>query len=169
MQRRSLRFSILAAVAALVLTSCTIYVRPFWPGDDGVELSGVIREFRPTRGSGASYFIGETIEFALRTTSSGYVTLTAIDPDGRVYVIARNVAVNAGYTLLPTPDQRVTYSAGSPRGYHRVRASFTSSRTNESSVSYQGVSGEGSWTSSISIDIRPSPIRDVAETSLWVR
>ncbi len=169
MQRKVLRFAILAAIFAMVLTSCTIYVRPSWPADSGVELSGVIREFRPTRGEGASYFVGEVIEFGLRTTSPGYVTLTGFDPDGRVYVFARNVAVGSGYTVLPTRDQRVTYSAGTPRGYHRVRASFTSTPTNESSVSYRGIYGEGEWTSSISIDIRPAPVRDVAETSLWVR
>lgn len=169
MQRKTVRFAVVAALAALILSACTIYVRPYWPADSGVELSGVIQDFRPTRGAGATYFVGETIEFAIRTSSSGFVTLTAIDPDGSVYVLSRNIAVSAGRTILPTLDQRETYSAGPPRGLHRVRASFTSNRTNESSVSYRGVSGEGNWTSSISIDIRPSPIRDVAETSLIIR
>ncbi|MBX3145017.1 MAG: DUF4384 domain-containing protein [Trueperaceae bacterium] len=169
MQAKSLRLVIAAAIAAVVLSSCTIYVRPYWPSDSGVELSGVIQDFRPTRGSGATYFVGESIEFMLRTTTSGYVTLTAIDPDGRVYVLARNVFVEGGRNILPTPSQRVTYSAGTPRGFHRVRASFTSNRTSESSVSYQGIYGEGNWTSSISVDIRPSPVRDVSETTLYIR
>ncbi len=169
MQRKSIRLLIAAVLAAIVLSSCTIYVKPYWPSDSGVELSGVIQDFRPTRGSGATYFVGESIEFVIRTTHPGYVTLTAIDPDGRVYVLARNVYVDGGRTILPTPSQRVVYSAGTPRGFHRVRASFTSDRTSESSVSYQGVYGEGNWTSSISVDIRPSPVRDVSETSLYIR
>lgn len=157
--------SLLAALA-LLMSACTVTIRP--SASIGVELNPIISDFRPTRGVGAVYRVGEQIEFLVTTNQPGYVTLTAIDPDGTVYVLSRNIRVQGGSTVLPTVEQRVTYNAAPPRGFHRVRASFTSGPTS-GSVVYRGRSGEGAWSSAINVEIRDFPTRDVAETNLNIR
>lgn len=167
---RLLRLAPLGALLALVLSACTIYVRPGGPVAVGVPLDNVIVDFQPTRGAGATYRVGDRIEFRIRTTQSGYVTLSAMDPDGRVYVFARNIYVPAHRTvILPTADMRVSFNAAPPRGLHRIRASFTSARTDPSHVHYIGRHGEGAWTTAIEVDIRGYPVRDVAVTTLTIR
>jgi len=169
-QYRLLRLAPFALVLSLALSACSIYVRPGTPARFGVPLDNVITSFEPTRGAGATYFLGDGIEFRIRTRDSGYVTLSAMDPDGRVYVFARNIYVPANRTvILPTSEMRVSFSAAPPRGLHRIRASFTSTRTNPSHVRYSGRHGEGDWTSAIEIDIRGYPVRDVAVTTLYIR
>lgn len=167
MKLRRLRSLLVIAVIALMATACTVIVQP-GTVDLGTELDGVIVDFRPTRGVGAFYGVGEEIQFLIQTSSPGYVTLTAIDPDGSVYVLSRNIAVPGGSVVLPTAEQRVTYNAAPPRGFHRVRASFTSTRTPES-VIYSGRRGDGEWSNAISIEINPAPLRDVRETNLTIR
>ena len=78
------------------LSACSVYVTP----DDGVgrvgygiELGEVMTGFAPGRGEGATYYVGETITFLVRSREAGYLTLTAIDPDGLVYVFARNIPI----------------------------------------------------------------------------
>ena len=167
---RLLRLAPFALVLSLALSACSIYVRPGASVSVGVPLDNVITVFQPTRGSGATYFVGDGIEFRIRTRDSGYVTLSAMDPDGRVYVFARNIYVPANRTtILPTPAMRVAFSAAPPRGLHRIRASFTSAATNPDHVRYNGRHGEGDWTSAIQIDIRGYPVRDVAVTTLYIR
>lgn len=167
MRLRRMRTLISVALVAVVASACTVVVQP-GQTSIGVELNNVIVDFRPTRGVGAAYGIGEEIQFLIQTSSPGYVTLSAIDPDGTVYILSRNIAVPGGSVVLPTPEQRVTYNAAPPRGFHRVRASFTSTRTPES-VIYSGRHGDGEWSSAISIEINPAPIRDVKETNLTIR
>ncbi len=167
---RLVRLAPVALVLGLALSACSIYVRPGTPVQVGVPLDNVITYFEPTRGSGATYFLGDGIEFRIRTSDSGYVTLSAMDPDGRVYVFARNIYVPGNRTvILPTPEMRVSFSAAPPRGLHRIRASFTSARTDPGHVHYSGRHGEGDWTSAIEIDIRGYPVRDVAVTTLYIR
>lgn len=153
---------------ALLLSACTITVRPHGVGTVEFPLNSVIQEFAPTRGGGATYNVGERIEFRIVVNQPGYVTLTAIDPDGSVYVLERNLRVTAGVNYLPDPAGRLVYTAGNPRGLHYVRASFTSGST-DSSVTYRGRSGNGEWNSAINLEIRAFPVRDVAETSLYIR
>lgn len=165
-----IRIALLAALLAGALSACTIQIQPGGPIDVGVTLNNVITDFQPTRGAGATYFVGDDIEFQIRTRESGYVSLTAIDPDGRVYVFARNIYVSGGRTVtLPTPDMRVVFTAAAPRGFQRVRASFTSGRTDTGRVSYQGRYGDSQWSSAIQVDIRGYSVRDVAETNLVIR
>lgn len=165
-----IRIALLATVLTAVLSACTIQIQPGGSIDVGVSLSSVITDFQPTRGAGSTYYVGDDIEFQIRTRESGYVALTAIDPDGRVYVFARNVHVDGGRTVtLPTRDMRVVFTAAAPRGFQRVRASFTSGRTDTGRVSYQGQYGDSQWTSAIQIDIRGYTVRDVAQTNLVIR
>jgi hypothetical protein len=171
-KRRLLRILPLAAVLAAALSACTVYVRPGQPGPVGmsVPLNDVITTFQPTRGDGAVYQLGDTIQFRIRTNESGYVTLSAMDPDGRVYVFARNIFVPAYHTLiLPTREMRVTFSAAPPTGFHRVRAAFTSGPTDPGRVHYSGRFGASAWTAAIDLDIRSFHVRDVAETTLIIR
>lgn len=170
--RRLFRVLPLAVLLAAALSACTVYVSPGppAPGHITVPLDSVITSFQPTRGAGAVYYLGENIEFRIRTNRSGYVTLSAMDPDGRVYVLARNIYVHAyRATVLPTPQMRVSFSAAPPTGFHRVRASFTSSPTNPGQVRYQDRSGVQAWSIAIDRDIDGYPVRDVAETTLTIR
>ncbi len=168
MTRIGFRTAIGALILAALLSACTITVRPSGVGTSDYPLSYVIEEFRPTRGSGASYGVGENIDFMIVVSQPGYVTLSAIDPDGSVYVFARNLRVESGVNYLPRAADRVVYTAGAPRGLHYVRASFTSGRT-DASVTYRGRSGGSEWNSAINLEIRGFPVRDVAETTLYIR
>ncbi len=168
MNGKRVHLAVAAVLVALLVSACTITVRPGSVGGIDVAFNNVIEEFRPTRGDGASYRVGDQIEFRLVVNQPGYITLSAIDPDGRVYVFARNVPVERGVNYLPTRGQRVVYSAGPPRGLHYVRASFTSGRT-DSTVTYRGRMGNGEWNSAIQLEVRSFPVRDVVETSLYIR
>ena len=172
--RSSLRAA--AAVAVLLLLSaCTV---TFLPGETevrtrgrvtfGFELDPVIRSFAPARGEGSTYRVGEAIAFDIRTDRDGYVTLSAIDPDGDVYVFARDLYVRAGTTRITGPSSRTEFALVPPRGLHRVRASFTDAPT-RGRVTYRGVAGGDAWTATIRTDIRPAQVRAVEETHFYLR
>ena len=131
---------LLVLTLSVTLGACTFYVNPR-PGasvtvrplpsapapDIVVTETPVVTEFEPTRGEGSVYALGDSISFRLRTTGSGYVTLTATGPDGSSSVFAQNVYVAGGTdTTLPTPQERVTYTLTPPRGLQRVTLSFSS-------------------------------------------
>ena len=168
MNLRTLRLAVAAVAVALLASACTITVRPGGFAGSDLSLSGVIQDFQPTRGRGSDYYVGENVEFRIVTNRAGYVTLTALDPDGKVYVFERNIPVQAGTSYLPVPGARHVYTVNPPVGRQTVRASFTSDRTS-GSVSYVGRYGDGDWTSAIQLDIRPSPVRDVVETYFYIR
>jgi hypothetical protein len=168
-------------VTALILTlgGCTIYLT-----DDGSSvrttvrgrivfgfpLQDVITHFAPSRGIGANYGVGESIAFNVQTTSDGYLTLTSIDPDGFVHTFARNIHVEGGVRhRIEGPDRRHIFTVEPPRGLLRIRASFTSGRTDTSRVDYEQRRGEEAWTQGISVELRPYDTRDVAETHIYVR
>lgn len=159
---------ILLAALLLVLPACTIRVVP---GD----VSGVIvvdpgPPPRPApissfRSSRSNYRVGDLVSFEIVTRESGYVTLTAIDPDGYVYVIARNVRVQGRQRVtIPDPNGRIVFRADPPTGPHAVRAHFTPARTAERVV-FHGVSGSGAWTLAIRAELEGSGylVEDVAE------
>lgn len=168
----------LLAVLAVVAAACTIIFEP----DDvtvrsrihlrfGIELSPIITVFEPTRGDGSVYRVAEDIQFRIRTTHSGYVTLSAKDPDGFVYVFARNIPVTGGRThVIPPVHAGYVFNLRPPRGLHLVRASFTPERTDRT-IRYTDQRGDHQWTQTIVTEIRPYPstVRDVAETSFYLR
>lgn len=166
MRTKRALYLLAAAVLAVTLSACTVTITP-WPGLQ-VTLSDEITEFRPTRGVGATYYVGEEVELMLVTRAPGYVTLTAIDPNGEVYVLSRNVQVPGGAVVLPTRAQRVVYNAAPPRGVHRIRATFTSQPTS-GTVTYRGRRGDAEWAAAIELEIEGHQVRDVAETSLVIR
>ncbi len=168
MNLKTLRLALAVGAITLLASACTITVRPGGFTTPDVSLTGVIQDFQPTRGSRSSYYVGENVEFRIVTDRAGFVTLTALDPDGKVYVFERNIPVQAGANYLPAAGARHVYSVNPPLGLQRVRASFTVGRT-DGSVQYVGRYGDGDWTSAIQIEIRPSPVRDVAETQFYIR
>ena len=155
---------------ASALAACTIYVQPGTVSGRvsiGVSLSDIIVRFEPTKGSGATYAVGEPVVFTIFPRESGYVTLSAIDPDGRIYTFARNMRVDGGRSnVLPTPSDRFVFIADHPTGFHRIRASFTSGRTDVNRVTYVGRRGEEEWNNTITVDFGNQRIRDVAQTFL---
>lgn len=164
------------AVLTLALTACTI---TFVPGDItlrgtvrfGVEVGDIITRFEPTRGVGARYRPGDSISFLIRTTSDGYITLTAISPDGNVNVFQRNIFVRGGVdNIIPARGRFIVSSRGGrDYGVNRVRALFTPEPT-RGRVIYRGVWSDSDWTQSIRVELEPFPVtaRDVRETSFVI-
>jgi hypothetical protein len=132
--------SLITAAALLALSACAVYVTPEpstsvrvrplpTPSQPEIVVTDVaeISSFAPTRGERAIYDLGESIEFRVRTTQSGYLTLTAYGPDGTASVFAQGVFVHSGTeTVLPTPESGVTYDLAPPRGLQRVTATLSS-------------------------------------------
>lgn len=172
--RRAATYLLAALAAAVLLGGCTVYVVEGEPSTRGTitlsfDLDQVITRFQPVRGPGASYRVGERIEFLIRTRQDGYIALTAIDPDGTVYTLGRNIRVRAGENrVLSGPGPRLEFVANPPTGLHRVRATFTAERTDQNRVRYEGRSGESGWTSAIRVELESARVRDVAETHLFV-
>ena len=164
------------AVATLpfVLAACVVTFEPFDPvtappAQPVVRPQAVIQQFVPDRGVNSTYRIGDPIGFRIRTQHDGYVTLTAIDPGGSVYVFARNVEVRGGRTNVITglsPRQRFVITA--PEGRHRVTAHFTPRRTDEV-VTFRGIVGYDNWQAQIRIELQPYPSGGFEETRFFVR
>ena len=162
------------ALLAFVLASCTLYVSP---NDDvsvrgrvrfGIEVSDVIQVFEPTRGAGATYFVGDEVSFRVRTDRDGYITLTALDPNGRVQTFSRDVYVRGGEsTVIPSRSDPFVFTVEPPRGLQRVRAAFTPARTGER-VRARAITGEDQWTQSIVTEVRPYDVRDIVETRFFI-
>ena len=126
---------------AWTLGACTFYVAPE-PGASVrvrpvpetrsqpeiiVTEAPVITDFAPTRGAGSVYGLGEAISFRVRSTESGYATLTATGPDGVASVFAQGVYLQGGTDVyLPTPAEGVSYTLAPPRGLQRVTLTLTS-------------------------------------------
>ena len=163
---------LLVLALSVLLTGCRVTITPgtvSFNARFGIELSPVIQLFEPTRGSGATYVVGDSIAFRILTDRSGYITLSAIDPDGTVYVFARNIFVRGGETTtISGVDARTIFTLQPPRGLHRVRAAFTPSQTNTATFSYQSVRGDDNWTRIIVSEVRPYDVRDIAETRFFL-
>jgi hypothetical protein len=154
--------------AAVVLQACTITIvpDPAAPQVDRPRVaparSVVIERFESVR---PWYRVGDRVAFRIRTSQSGFVTLTAFDPDGTSYVIARNVPVVGNrIESIPEPLGRTTFVAAPPTGPHLVRAHFTPERTPER-VSFRGIASLDAWTNAISLEIRGYgyTVDDIAE------
>lgn len=170
---KRLKLGLMMVIVLGALAGCRVVITP---GDVsvganvrfGIELSPIIQVFEPTRGTGSSYGVGEAISFRILTDRSGYVTLSAIDPDGTVYVFARNIYIRGGETTtLSGPDSRSIFTLQPPRGLHRVRASFTPSATG-ATITYTNVYGEDNWTRIVVNEVRPYQVRDIVETRFFL-
>ena len=157
-------------IFALLLTACTITFEPWVEVRPMVQLlpSPRIEVFEPHRGAGAAYRVGEPISFMIRTNADGYVTLSALDADGEVYVFARNIRVRANRTQeISGIGPRQQFVVDPPFGRHHVRASFTPDRTDERVV-YIGVRGRDAWLQRITLELRLFDDFDQRETTFNV-
>jgi hypothetical protein len=157
-------------VFAMLLTACTITFEPWVEVRPTVppRPSPRIEAFEPDRGAGAAYRIGEPIGFRILTNADGYVTLSALDADGEVYVFARNIRVRANRTqVISGIGPRQQFVVDPPTGRHYVRASFTPDRTDERVV-YVGVRGRDAWLRRITLELRLFDVFDQRETTFTV-
>lgn len=163
----------LVLAAAWTLSACTI---TFLPADDTTVdrprpapvASTTIERFEAFS---SNYRVGDRIAFRIRTNRPGYVTLTARDPDGSVYVLARNVAVRGNRVeIIPAPLGRVSFVAAAPLGSHLVRAHFTPEPTPER-VTFVGSASLDAWLAQIVLEIGGFGFGadDVAQTTFSVR
>lgn len=161
-------------LGAALLAGCTVtYTGPDSRGS-GSRLpdraNAVLEVFEPSGGHASSYRVGEEISFRIRSRVEGYVTLTSLKSDGDVNVFARNVYVPARRTVtIDGSDEGVVFVVDPPRGWHRVRASFTPRRTDVSRVTFRGRAGEDDWRAAIEIELEPFQVNDVVETRFYVR
>lgn len=164
---------LLAATAALLLAGCTVT----FVGEDGRPVgsglpdraNAVIQRFEPRGGEGSAYRVGSQISFVIRSRVEGWVTLTSLAPNGDVNVFARNIYVPARRDVVIDGGEDFVFLVEPPRGWHRVRASFTPRRTDVSRVSFRGRVGEDDWLAAIRVDLEPFDVRDVVETRFFVR
>ena len=109
-----------------------------------------------------------TLVFRTRFAQAGYLTVSAMAPNGRIDVLLRNVPVTPGLLqLVPpvgaSPSERVQASA--PFGTWIVRAQFSQVRTE---ARYQNVQGYDAWTVAVANDLRGAANASVFETSYEV-
>jgi len=180
----SRRLILVAALGALalVLASCRLTVSPGVSVSTslsiGAESSGLIRSFTPARGTGATYFIGEDIQFRISIMGSGYLTVVVRDPSGIVSQIYPAPGffdppqLGPGTYTLPLPGSGYSYTVWSPGGYHEVRAILTPEWPGASSrVSFRGHFSSDEFSNALSIYIGPFPRSrsDVATTYFFAR
>lgn len=164
------RMFLLLGLGAL-LSACTITLRP---GDVQVGVSvefglaDVIARFEPDRGQGATYRIGEEVQFVITLRRPGYVSLVAIDPDGRTYEFEHGVYLTAGTHVLPLPSMRRRYVVDYPTGKQRVRAIYTDTRPG--SVYFRGVYSSDGFNDRLRLYFKQSyaQVRDVKETYFYI-
>ena len=179
--------ALLAGVLAVLLSSCAV---TFTPADqvDVTRPTPAIDVTRPdptpTRPVAPATLPGDgsilqfevtpnnirpssTLIFRTRFARAGYLTVSAMAPNGRVEVLLRNVAVAPGFQLVPPadapPSERVHASA--PTGRWVLRAQFSEVRT---AARYQGVQSYDAWTAAVADDLRGAANASVFETAYEV-
>lgn len=106
---------------------------------------------------------GRAMYFRARFAQAGYVTISAMAPNGRIEVLVRNAPVAPGVLehvppLDAPPSERVHASA--PAGRWVVRAQFALTRTE---ARYQNVRGYDDWTAAVANDLRGAANASVFE------
>lgn len=143
-QARKALFSTLTLILVVSLSGCTYLLSPnqysvssydTTTGNSAISTTYGSSFFVPARGNGSRYFVGENIQFQIQSPQSGYMTLTAIDPDGATYVFEENVPVRAGQRFS-LPSGNKTYSLTPPTGLHRIQAAFSVQPISNSNVIY---------------------------------
>ncbi|MBI5813783.1 MAG: DUF4384 domain-containing protein [Deinococcota bacterium] len=156
---------------ALLLSACTIGVRPGTVSVGvgfGVELSPIITQFRPDRGEGSYYRVGEAVRFVISVNRPGYIALVGVDPDGRAYEFDR-FYLNPGTYTLPLASRQIQYTLTYPLGLQQVRAIYTNTPA-PASVRFEGriySDGFNSRTSSY-LQLSGAQVRDVSDTYFYI-
>lgn len=164
---KNLSFVALGGALLLGLSSCTIAVQEN-RGMTGTR-HNLISELSPVRGEGSTYREGENISIRVGTRTDGYLTLLALDPDGRGNVLVQNAFVRAGTTVFPRPEDGAVYTVVPPYGTERIRAIFTRVRPT-TRVVLNGVYDADRWndvTNSYLTPYEPAD-RDIQETYLFI-
>lgn len=143
---------LLGILLAGLLSACTVNFTP------------AILRFEPDRGAGATYYVGEEVRFFLTLADPGWISLVAIDPDGRTYEFDR-FYLGRGTHVLPPGAYR--YTVTPPRGLQRVRAIYTD--THPGSLRLEGVYTD--WDARLRVYLETSGARryQVAETYFYIR
>jgi hypothetical protein len=105
------------------------------------------------------------IYFRYQVRSGGYLTVSALAPDGRVTMLARDVQVGTGPRLHPEVGSGERIQASAPAGVWRVRAEWTPQPTG---ARYTGVRGLDAWTAAIAANLAGIADASVAEASYEV-
>ncbi len=106
------------------------------------------------------------IFFRAMVREAGFLTVSALAPNGRVTMLATDVPIEAGRQLLYPPSGGATrLLASAPTGVWEVRAAWTPRPTN---ARYQGVQGRDAWTSAILRSLAGVEGASVYETSYRV-
>lgn len=137
-------------------------VRPVVPATLPGDGSILLFEITPNNIRPSSIMI-----FRTRFARAGYLTVSAMAPNGRVDVLLRNVPVAPGFQLVPPvgapPSERV--NASGPFGTWVLRAQFSEVRT---AARYQGIQGYDAWTAAVADDLRGAASASVFETAYEV-
>jgi hypothetical protein len=121
------RFSV--SVLLLALVACAPAANRL--DTTNLRTANVVSEFKPDKGEGAKYKIGEQVRFELTLARNGFVTLITTDSDGATYDLERSVASSAGKLRLPRADDRsatggqAAYIVDIPTGPQRVFLIYT--------------------------------------------
>lgn len=163
-----MRTVFLLGTLALGLSACTISVRPNLALD--YTRSNLITSLRPDRGEGSTYRVGEAVRLSVTTRAAGYLTLIALDNDGRSSVLAQNARVAAGTTTFPRAGDQAEFTVGAPRGVQRVRAIFTRTQPT-TSFAFEGTYDAGRWNTVTNTYTQGYAVgdRDVQETYFYIR
>lgn len=184
------RQPLLALVLALVLSACAVTFVPGDPGDverptpptdvarPDPTRPAVDRPVAPAALPGDGSILqfevtpntirpSSTLIFRTRFARAGYLTVSAMAPNGRIDVLLRNVPVTPGFQLVPPvrapASERVQASA--PFGTWVVRAQFSEVRT---PARYQSVQGYDAWTAAVAADLSGAANASVFETAYEV-
>jgi len=144
---KPLIYTFLTAIVSLALSSCTYLLNPNQysvssyqtpTGSPAYSTTYGNSFFVPTKGTGSSYTVGESIAFQVRSPQSGYMSLTVIDPDGSTYVLGQGT--NTVYQNIPVrAGEQYSMSGFSltpPRGIHRIQAAFSTQPITNGNVVY---------------------------------
>jgi hypothetical protein len=156
----------------LVLAACAPAAQPL----DRQTLSSqtVIIDFKPDRGKDGAYKLGEFVRFEFTLERPGFVTLIAVNPDGSVEQLERNVRLTAGKQAFPLGSDKdasgrsAAYELYEPAGPHRMALLYTDT-PGTSSVRFQG-SRAADFASNVQTYLEKSKAttRDIAEITFQV-
>lgn len=172
-------FLVTLAVAALVTGACTVIVpadRPPVvdqprPAPTAPPTTDVPRPRPSPALPGEAQFVAfevgpqtiypdSVVYFRFQVRRGGFLTVSALSPDGRVTMLARDVPVGTGPRLYPEVGSDVRIQASAPAGVWRVRAEWTPQPTG---ARYTGVRGLEAWTDAIAANLAGVADASVAE------
>ncbi|MBW6455513.1 MAG: DUF4384 domain-containing protein [Trueperaceae bacterium] len=116
---------------------------PLLPSDEGFR----VFEIAPR-----NIFPGSQMYFRVSVRRSGFLTISAMDPEQRVHVLIRDFPIQAGGSpvLVPPIGNRESVEGRAPEGTWRLRASWSPGRLD---ARYDGLRGLDAWTGAIRADL----------------